>query len=102
MKPEVDVPAQARRYADAAGLLVDTHHPVVAGGSGEVFDWSRVPRDVGKPIVLAGGLTPQNVAAAVRAVRPFAVDVSSGVEQTKGVKDAARIAAFVEAVRGVA
>lgn len=100
MKPGIDVAAEARRYPDAAGVLLDTHHPQLAGGSGRTFDWTRVPADLGKPLILAGGLTPDNVAAAIRAVRPYAVDVSSGVEQSKGIKDAAKIAAFVKAVAG--
>ena len=98
MQKDVDVNAQARAYSDAAGLLLDTFDTDVAGGSGRTFDWSRIPRDVAKPIILAGGLTAENVAEAVRAVHPYAVDVSSGVEKTKGVKDAAKIDAFVQAV----
>jgi phosphoribosylanthranilate isomerase len=98
MRPGVDLAAQARRYADAAGLLLDAYSPGLAGGSGQVFDWGQVPRDVGLPIVLAGGLTPQNVAAAIRQVRPYAVDVSSGVEQDKGIKDPAKIVAFMRSV----
>ena len=98
MQKDVDVNAQARAYSDAAGLLLDTFDTDVAGGIGRTFDWSRIPRDVAKPIILAGGLTAENVAEAVRAVHPYAVDVSSGVEKTKGVKDAAKIDAFVQAV----
>jgi phosphoribosylanthranilate isomerase len=97
MKDGLDVGVEAGRYPDAAGLLLDVYHPRLAGGSGERFDWTRVPRDLGRPLVLAGGLTPDNVAQAVRQVRPYAVDVSSGVEQAKGIKDAAKIAAFVDA-----
>jgi phosphoribosylanthranilate isomerase len=92
------MPAAARRYGDAAGILLDSYSPKVAGGSGETFDWSRVPRDLGRPLILAGGLTPDNVARAIAVVRPYAVDVSSGVERAKGVKDRARIEAFVRAV----
>jgi len=99
MKPDVDPRAMARLYGDAAGLLLDTYAADVAGGSGQAFDWSRIPPDLGKPVILAGGLTPENVAEAVRKVRPFAVDVSSGVESSKGIKDAAKISAFIEAVR---
>ena len=99
MRPEVNLPEQARRYTDAEGLLLDTAAANVAGGSGEAFDWSLVPSGLDKPVILAGGLTPENVAEAVRKVRPFAVDVSSGVEQAKGIKDAAKISAFIEAVR---
>jgi phosphoribosylanthranilate isomerase len=99
MKPGIDVRAAEREYADAAGLLLDTYHPGMAGGGGERFDWARVPRDLTKPLVLAGGLSPGNVAEAVRALRPYAVDVASGVEQSKGVKDAAKIFEFIESVK---
>jgi len=99
MRPDADVRAAERRYADCAGLLLDAHHPEVAGGSGERFDWELVPHDLSKPLILAGGLTPENVAEAICTVRPYAVDVSSGVEATKGIKDANKIAAFIGAVR---
>lgn len=99
MRPDVNLPEQARRYTDAEGLLLDTAVAHVAGGSGEAFDWSLVPSGLAKPVILAGGLTPENVAEAVRKVHPFAVDVSSGVEQAKGIKDAGKISAFIEAVR---
>jgi phosphoribosylanthranilate isomerase len=95
MKDGLDVKAEAQRYADAAGVLLDSFHSQLAGGSGERFDWTRVPRDCGRPLILAGGLTPENVAQAIAIAQPYAVDVSSGVEQSKGIKDAARIAAFV-------
>ncbi len=101
MLADINLHDQARRYADAEGLLLDTATDV-AGGSGQAFDWGRVPSDLGKPVILAGGLTPENVAEAVRKVQPFAVDVSSGVEHSKGIKDAAKIAAFIEAVRKAA
>lgn len=99
MQSNVDLHQQARRYTDAEGLLLDTHVAQVAGGSGRTFDWNLIPTDLGKPLILAGGLTPENVAEAVRKVRPFAVDVSSGVEQSNGIKDAGRISAFINAVR---
>lgn len=98
MVPDVDIAAEARRYAQAAGLLLDAYDPQLAGGTGATFDWTRVPPDLGKPVILAGGLTPGNVARAIQAVRPYAVDVSSGVEQGKGIKDAAKIAAFIQNV----
>ena len=69
------------------------------GGSGVAFDWSLIPRGLPLPVILSGGLTPENVAEAVRRVRPWAVDVSSGVESAKGIKDAAKIAAFIKGVR---
>jgi phosphoribosylanthranilate isomerase len=99
MKPDVDLREMARLYGDATGLLLDTYIADVAGGSGQAFDWSRIPPDLGKPVVLAGGLTLENVADAVRRVRPYAVDVSSGVELSKGIKDANKISAFIEAVK---
>ena len=99
MQPGVNLTEKARLYADAEGLLLDTQVANVAGGSGQPFDWSLVPAGLGKPIILAGGLTPENVAAAIQKVHPFAVDVSSGVELAKGIKDAAKISAFIEAVR---
>jgi phosphoribosylanthranilate isomerase len=98
MRPETDLHAEERRYRDAAGILLDTYSPAAAGGTGERFDWARVPEDLARPVILAGGLDPSNVIEAVRRVRPYAVDVSSGVEQSKGIKDAARITAFLRAV----
>ena len=82
-----------------AGPLLDTYDPASPGGTGLSFDWSLIPARLPLPIVLAGGLTPDNVGAAVRRVRPWAVDVSSGVERAKGIKDAARIAAFIRGAR---
>ncbi len=87
-------------YPDVHGFLLDTYDPAVAGGSGRTFNWELAREAVtfDRPIILAGGLTPENVGLAIRAVRPYAVDVASGVE-TNGCKDAGKIAAFVEAVR---
>jgi len=98
MGSDVDVDALARVHARACGFLLDAHRRGEAGGSGRSFDWARVPSTLDRPRVLAGGLTPQNVAAAVRQVRPFAVDVASGVEASPGIKDPDRIAAFIEEV----
>ena len=87
--------AQAERdYADAAALLLDSHGAGEPGGTGRPFDWTAVPR-WSRPLVLAGGLTPDNVRAAVRAVRPWAVDVSSGVEDAPGIKCAEKMQAFI-------
>ena len=90
-------------YPDPVGaILLDTYHKDRLGGSGEAFDWSLAARAkalTDRPIILAGGLTPENVKAALTAVRPYAVDVSSGVEASPGVKDHAKIKAFVRAVR---
>ncbi|MDH4558517.1 phosphoribosylanthranilate isomerase [Pseudomonas sp. BN417] len=99
VKPGDDVAAAIARYPDAAGILLDTYVPGTPGGTGEAFDWSLVPRDAAKPVVLAGGLTPENVGDAVRQVRPYAVDVSGGVEASKGIKDAAKIKAFIQRAR---
>lgn len=99
VKPGDDVAAAMARYAEAAGILLDTYVEGVPGGTGEAFDWSLVPRDSSQPIILAGGLDAENVAAAIAQVRPYGVDVSGGVEQSKGIKDAGKIHAFVRAVR---
>ncbi len=101
MRDDVDLHAQQRAYPDAIGLLLDTYVKHAPGGSGETFDWRLVPRDLEKPIILAGGLTADNVKDAIKAVQPFAVDVSSGVEETKGIKDPKKISAFIERVREV-
>lgn len=99
MREPVDTATYARRFIDARALLLDSHGGGRIGGSGERFDWERVPRlPGGKPVILAGGLEPANVAEAIQRVRPFGVDVSSGVESAKGVKDAALICAFLDNV----
>lgn len=94
-----DICAEVERYAGASAVLLDTFVEGVPGGTGEMFDWSLVPADLPKPLILAGGLTAQNVRQAIEQVRPFAVDVSGGVELRKGVKDAARVREFVSQVR---
>ncbi len=99
MREGVDLWAERRRYAGAAGLLLDTYQPGVAGGTGQRFDWGRIPPELGREIILAGGLNPETVAGAIRAVRPYAVDVSGGVESAKGIKDPAKMAAFLREVR---
>lgn len=100
VQPGDDVRARCAEFPQAAGILLDTFVPGVPGGTGQAFDWSLVPADPGCPIILAGGLDAENVAAAIRQVRPWAVDVSGGVEAGKGVKDASKVRAFVAAVRG--
>lgn len=99
MREDADLRAYARRYANAAALLLDSYVPEVAGGSGKSFDWGRVPVDCGKAVILAGGLTADNVRDAISRVRPFAVDVSSGIEASKGVKDVAKMRAFMQRVK---
>jgi phosphoribosylanthranilate isomerase len=100
MAPDLDPIAAAARYAGAAACLFDAWDPHRAGGTGTTFDWARLPRALARPLILAGGLTPENVAAAVRSVRPYAVDVSSGVEAGPGRKDVRRMRALLAAVRG--
>lgn len=95
----VDLAAVAHDYRDARGLLADAFVDGVAGGTGKRFDWSLLPPDLALPLILSGGLDEHNVADAVRRVRPAAVDVSSGVERSKGIKDAARMAAFIKGAR---
>lgn len=95
----MDLLQYASRYHDAKGLLLDAHSERAYGGTGEAFDWSLIPGNLPLPIILSGGLNAANVARAIRQVRPWAVDVSSGVESAKGIKDAAKIAAFIKETR---
>ncbi|HDS1778364.1 TPA: phosphoribosylanthranilate isomerase [Pseudomonas putida] len=99
VRPGDDLEAACQLYAGARGILLDTYVPGVPGGTGEAFDWSLVPARLGKPIILAGGLSADNVGQAIAQVKPYAVDVSGGVEQAKGIKDAAKIEAFMRAVK---
>lgn len=94
-----DIAAAVAAFPGASGVLLDTYVEGVPGGTGEAFDWSLIPPDLSKPLILAGGLTPENVADAVARVRPYAVDVSGGVEASKGIKDHAKIRAFIAAAR---
>lgn len=98
VKPGLDLLEYAARYGDARGILVDAFVPDAPGGTGETFDWSLLPAQLPLPLILSGGLHAGNVADAIRQVRPWAVDVSSGVERSKGIKDVAKIAAFIEQV----
>ncbi len=98
VKPGLDLLEYAARYADARGILVDTYTPGTPGGTGETFDWSLLPAGLPLPLILSGGLNPGNVVHAIRQVRPWAVDVSSGVESARGLKDVAMVAAFIEQV----
>ncbi|AGA91370.1 phosphoribosylanthranilate isomerase [Thioflavicoccus mobilis 8321] len=99
MRPGLDLDQVAATYSEAAGLLLDAFDPGVPGGTGQRFDWDRIPTELAPQIVLAGGLTPANVAEAIRRVRPYAVDVSGGIEAAKGRKDEAKMAAFMQGVR---
>ncbi|NJD33882.1 MAG: phosphoribosylanthranilate isomerase [Betaproteobacteria bacterium] len=101
VKAGFDLLEYASAFADApgvCGLLLDAHVEGYGGG-GQTFDWSLIPRNLPLPVILSGGLHPGNVAGAVRAVRPWAVDVSSGVEAARGIKDVQRITEFVAGVR---
>ncbi len=98
MADEVNLTDEAERYASASALLLDSYQKGVPGGTGHAFDWARIPQGLDKPIILAGGLGPENVEEAIRTVRPYAVDVSSGVEAAKGIKDADKIIAFMRGV----
>ncbi|MDD4914474.1 MAG: phosphoribosylanthranilate isomerase [Methylococcales bacterium] len=84
-----------KQYHDACGLLLDAYHPQIPGGTGDVFDWSLIPGKCSLPIILAGGLTTENAELAIRSVKPYALDISSGVETEKGIKDATKMAAFI-------
>ncbi len=99
VKHGLDLVQYAAQYAHAKGLLLDAHVEGIAGGTGQAFDWNLIPARLPMPVVLSGGLHPANVTEAIKRVQPAAVDVSSGVEATKGIKDAAKIAAFMQGVR---
>lgn len=98
MGASADVRDYEQRFVGAAGLLLDSHGGQQMGGTGHGFDWTRIPAERHKPLILAGGLHPGNVAAAIRQVRPYAVDVSSGVESAKGIKNAELMRAFLRGV----
>lgn len=98
MQPGTDVGQLAKDYHDADALLLDAYHPDAKGGTGSRFDWDLLPKQCSLPIILAGGLDADNARQAVQAVRPYAVDVSSGVEAAKGIKDAHKVYAFLKEV----
>ena len=99
MGSTADVARHASAYPGAAGLLLDSHARGARGGTGATFDWARIPPGTGRQFILAGGLTAANVAQAIATVRPYAVDVSSGIESAPGIKDAAKMRAFAAEVR---
>ena len=99
VRADADLMRLMRQYDNAQGILLDNYDPVRVGGTGSSFDWSLIPDKSHRPLILAGGLSTENVASALRRVQPWAVDVSTGVESAPGLKDAAKIRAFVEAVR---
>ena len=101
VKNGVNLVQCAARYKDAQGLLLDAFIEGTHGGTGVSFDWTLIPHNLSRPVVLSGGLHVNNVADAIKQVRPWAVDVSSGVEAAKGIKDAAKIAAFINEVKKI-
>jgi phosphoribosylanthranilate isomerase len=99
MEKGVDLVEYRRKFPGAKALLVDAHVPGQRGGTGQVFDWGAIPASHPAPLILSGGLTAGNVGRAIREVRPWAVDVSSGVESSRGVKDPAKIVEFIRSVQ---
>lgn len=99
VKPDADLRAEAAVYDTASAILLDAYKPGVPGGTGEVFNWSLIPEGLTKPLILAGGLTPENVETAIAKVRPYSVDVSGGVEQAKGIKDPLKLRLFLGSVK---
>ena len=99
VRPGMDIVESSERYQGARAILLDTWKEGIPGGTGEQFDWALVPRSLGRPVVLAGGLDANNVGDAVASLRPHAVDVSGGVESSPGIKDPDKITDFVAAVR---
>ncbi len=98
MQEGIDISALELHYHDAAGLLLDAFHPGAKGGTGSQFDWELIPKQCTLPVILAGGLDETNAKQAVQTVRPYALDVSSGVEAEKGIKDSLKMAAFIKQV----
>jgi phosphoribosylanthranilate isomerase len=99
IRPGLDLIKYLSPYATAKAWMLDAFHDDLWGGTGGAFDWGVVPNNMAKPVILSGGLTADNIPDAIRRLRPYAVDVSTGVEISKGVKDAAKIAAFIRAVK---
>lgn len=89
---------ESSRYGSAAAILLDSYVEGIAGGTGRIFDWSLIPITIPQPVVLAGGLNADNIDEAIRTVKPFAVDVSGGVEREKGIKDSKAMQRFIKAV----
>ena len=98
VKSSTNLVQYAQDFAEARALLLDAYTEGVVGGTGHVFDWNLIPKKLTKPVILAGGLDADNVADAIAQVKPYAVDVSGGVELSKGIKDAAKLAVFMQQV----
>lgn len=99
VRPKTDLLQYAQHYAGARGLLLDTYAENMPGGTGHAFDWQLVPKQFPLPVILSGGLNPDNVTEAIKQTQPWAVDVSSGVEAAKGIKDEKKIFAFMQGVK---
>lgn len=99
VRQDTDLLQYAQRYSNAKGLLLDTYTAGIPGGTGRVFDWHLIPQNLPLPFILSGGLDPSNVAMAIKQTQPWAVDVSSGVEASKGIKDEKKIFAFMQGVK---
>lgn len=99
VKDDTDLLQYAKHYRTAQGILLDTFAAGMPGGTGHTFDWQLIPKQLSLPLILSGGLNPDNVALAIQETQPWAVDVSSGVEATKGVKDEKKIFAFMQGVK---
>lgn len=99
MRPGLNLQQAAGDYHAASGLLLDSYEKGVPGGTGHAFDWARIPAGLTKPVILAGGITPENVAEAIRTSHPYAIDVSSGVEINKGIKSADKMTDLMQRVR---
>lgn len=98
VKADTNLVQCASAYSSAKALLLDAYTEGMAGGTGQVFDWNLIPKQLSMPVILAGGLNADNVASAIAQINPYAVDVSGGVEMSKGIKDAEKIAAFMQHV----
>lgn len=101
MQDGINYAAYTTSYPDAAGFLLDSHSAGQAGGTGQTFDWTKIPQVHEHPLILAGGLRPENVAEAIQQVRPYGIDLSSGVESSPGVKDPGQIQALMNEVRKI-
>lgn len=99
VKQDTDLLQYAERYSTAKGLLLDTYVADMPGGTGHVFEWDLIPEFLSLPLILSGGLNPANVSMAIQRTQPWAVDVSSGVEASKGIKDEKKIFAFMQGVK---
>ncbi len=102
VKADTNLIQCAQHYRTAKALLLDAFSEAAMGGTGQTFDWNLIPANLPKPVILAGGLNAENVGLAIRQVSPYAVDVSGGVEASKGIKDAVKITAFMQGVSNAA